>query len=643
MIIEKLRLEFTRSSESFVLIQTKIQQKLHGIEKERDDLRKELQDTKAKLDIEIQSHTHDSTTLKNSLHTLEDHEKQTISELTKQVQALTDKLNARNTEYNEAIQKLSTTHKEEIVKIQTELMTQITKEREISAKTNTTLQSITAELNDAKKRLEDLKKELLALGDKLKLSEEEKNRMQTELKSQQSQKEIHVMTIQKDHTERITKLTKDSEVNLNQEKEKTAKQISDLLAQIQVKTAEIAKLTEERNDLKKTIEQLNTTITNLKTNITELTTKITERDIKITTLTTEIKTRNDERDELKRQITVANTKLDDETKHNAEEINRMTREMEALKEKYTLIVSEYEKYKVDQQKIITTLRTEVETLKKTVAEKDNAMTQVQTKLQELERKNSQISVYAQEIHMYTEGYCFHRLYQGITVGVPFTIEAEVKILNQYLDFGKGKQLTLKGFLEFFSKTEFMQGVSMNLLNRLFSQGTHEFIGYIQVLAAYKDMYSLQESFRTLSDGVTIKRESLKKLFRQGNLGFVDDKKTFDALFGIIDHSNDDQVSDKEFMALGLMLCVFRLLFNTTDTNQNGRLTFEEIKQMLIKYSTEADLHTKLQVNLDLFVKQEERQVYRKETNMELKNQMAAKMELPYDRFVGLVMHSVHDE
>jgi septal ring factor EnvC (AmiA/AmiB activator) len=618
-------------------------------------------------------------------------------------------LNSVHKEYSENHRKTTSTHEEKILTIHRDLTGQLSSEREKSANTIATLQTelknthsnketevnrlteerkkyesvMGNELGDHKKRMEELKRELAALQDKVRTTEEEKNRTNESLNKQimdltkqlqegKSQKDVHVLEIHKEYSEKMAKVQKDHDTNVNGEKERNAKLIAQLETNIKFKETELLKLVDERknfqgshdNDLdafKRQIEALNKDIStltdkmhqmesNLRAEIKGLQTQVTERDITIRTSTTEtielkkkheiqIKGMLDERDELKKQLAITGTKLDDEVKYEGQELSRLTRELDAYKEKYRLLVIEYEQYKLAQQKTIIELRDEIAKLKKLVEEKDAILKQTLDKYTKLQTdwnlKDTQIKVYSREIHVFTEGYCFNRIYQGSKPKVAITEEQEMQLLLQFMSWGKGQPLTIKEFIDFFSQIEFMQGVSLSLLQRLFGKGTQKFIGYIQTLAAFKDLYLLKESFMSLSNGVTISRQGLKKVFEEGHLGFVDHPKTFDALCSNIDRSYDDQISDKEFLGLGLVLCVFRLLFVVTDDNQNNMLIFTEIRDMLNKFAADPDLHTKLQTNLDLFVRKEDRDRIGRENK--------DKYELPYDRFVGLMLHSVANE
>jgi len=105
------------------------------------------------------------------------------------------------------------------------------------------------------------------------------------------------------------------------------------------------------------------------------------------------------------------------------------------------------------------------------------------------------------------------------------------------------------------------------------------MSYITLVAVSNDLAALVADFRkidTNSNG-TLSRKEFREHFIK--LGFSK-KSVLDALFRYADIDESDEVSFSEYVTLGLVLLVLRILFSFADADKSGSLSKEEIIKVL---------------------------------------------------------------
>jgi Ca2+-binding EF-hand superfamily protein len=120
------------------------------------------------------------------------------------------------------------------------------------------------------------------------------------------------------------------------------------------------------------------------------------------------------------------------------------------------------------------------------------------------------------------------------------------------------------------------------LKKLFimvEEDTKSRLSYITLVAVSNDLAALVADFRkidTNSNG-TLSRKEFREHFTK--LGF-DKKSVIDALFRYADEDESDEVSFHEYVTLGLVLLVLRILYAFADSDKSGQLSKEEIQKVL---------------------------------------------------------------
>jgi len=105
------------------------------------------------------------------------------------------------------------------------------------------------------------------------------------------------------------------------------------------------------------------------------------------------------------------------------------------------------------------------------------------------------------------------------------------------------------------------------------------LSYITLVAVSNDLAALVADFRKIDsngDG-TLSRKEFREHFTK--LGF-NKKAAIDALFRYADQDESDTVSFNEYVTLGLVLLVLRILYAFADADKSGQLSKEEVIQVL---------------------------------------------------------------
>jgi len=101
------------------------------------------------------------------------------------------------------------------------------------------------------------------------------------------------------------------------------------------------------------------------------------------------------------------------------------------------------------------------------------------------------------------------------------------------------------------------------------------LSYITLVAVSNDLAALVADFRKIDsngDG-TLSRKEFREHFTK--LGFTK-KAAIDALFRYADQDESDTVSFNEYVTLGLVLLVLRILYAFADSDKSGQLSKEEV-------------------------------------------------------------------
>jgi len=131
-------------------------------------------------------------------------------------------------------------------------------------------------------------------------------------------------------------------------------------------------------------------------------------------------------------------------------------------------------------------------------------------------------------------------------------------------------------------TKYADTVPEGPLKKLFvlvEEDTKSRLSYITLVAVSNDLAALVADFRKIDANKNnlLSRKEFRDHFQK--LGF-DKKSVVDALFRYADLDESDEVSFSEYVTLGLVLLVLRILYAFADYDKSGQLSKEEVKQVL---------------------------------------------------------------
>lgn len=282
-------------------------------------------------------------------------------------------------------------------------------------------------------------------------------------------------------------------------------------------------------------------------------------------------------------------------------LERTTLESRDWESKYMKLSVEFKDKVSILEKTIATLNDEKQSLLKRVKDLENTVAELQRKITMLEERNMQqqrvVQLLSHEIDRFTDSHSMSRLTRHDKMKI--TVQQMELLLNKYLEIqSNGNGLTVGDYVQFMVQQDVMLGVQLQEVVQLFNGATRAFIGWIEVLSSYKDLYTLSKSFDvSLSKKASgLSRLELKTVFENSGLSYYKQEylTSFNAIVLHCDKSGDEFIDKPEFMKVALMLIVFRLLFVEADTERNGTLSLAETTTMLKSYKVEAKFVSKVE-------------------------------------------------
>lgn len=223
--------------------------------------------------------------------------------------------------------------------------------------------------------------------------------------------------------------------------------------------------------------------------------------------------------------------------------------------------------------------------------------------QRVSEQSAALAMFAREVEGFTDAHSHLRLTRHDRRR---DRELESALLDAYTSGKWGsRMLTVNEFIELMHSTPPYMRDTQRLveLEELFAQANEQFVGWMDVLAAQRDLYTLDGTFRELAPGGEMSRTDLKRTFEDTGLGFHKSEylPSFNAIVLHSDASGDERINRAEFMKMSLMLVVLRVVFAHTDRDGSGCLSRSETMTALSSKNVEQRFITKVDATFDDYV------------------------------------------
>lgn len=203
------------------------------------------------------------------------------------------------------------------------------------------------------------------------------------------------------------------------------------------------------------------------------------------------------------------------------------------------------------------------------------------RIRELEAESAQkdlsLEMFVREIGHFTDSRSLSRLTCSSSSKRSDSAQ-ETLLLDRYMQRNGDRRMSICDFISCMVELDILAGVQLIELLDLFKEASAAFIGWIDIVSAYKDLHTLSETFDAITKSGHLTRLELKKVFEKAGLELHKQEylPSFNAVVMHADREGDENIDRREFMKIVLMLIVLHVLFVEMDTDLDGELSLREI-------------------------------------------------------------------